>query len=304
VNQVNSDAFAGCLKIHQALSSYDQDRIVNALKKRFDALPMHKLIYFQGYHSHIRTIGALKKFVTDSRIDTGNRQDAFGMTPYHIFAMSTKPTVEVLRKMVRCLCCKTLRVSNRCPLRKPDRWGHQPSTYILTNASPNANAAMKSLYAQLYLPTSMRLGLEKWKCDIKGAILRIPEGNDFVARQDQANLVNRKVFKYVTKEWTSLLELVIWKAQINCRNNSIANNTTMTAAATEDDRPRKRTKREVSNVQEETHSEVERQYCRMICGSEVIITNVLPFLWIPQPTALLRIGRSRGFPRPPPGSNE
>jgi hypothetical protein len=60
------------------------------------------------------------------------------------------------------------------------------------------------------------------------------------------------------KEATSILEIALWKMKIN--NNSLEENTT---------RSQKKVKIEESDI---------RSKCRIICGADVVIGHVLPFL--------------------------
>jgi len=72
-----------------------QVEINNALKHRFDKLPIHKMIYYQSYNNV--TAGSLMNALSDS---TGNQRDRLGMTPLHIMACSTVQNLELYKVLV------------------------------------------------------------------------------------------------------------------------------------------------------------------------------------------------------------
>ena len=97
------NAFNNCTDL-QYLFDTDQ-QIVNALKHRFDSLPIHKMIYYQSYNNmtieQFNEATTMKKRVLGSKINpTGNLQDCLGMTPLHIMACSTVQNIEIYRLLV------------------------------------------------------------------------------------------------------------------------------------------------------------------------------------------------------------
>ena len=82
----------GCTDLKQLFGSEEQ--IINALKHRFDNLPIHKMIYYQSYNNgHRRSLRMM--------LDTsGNEQDCLGMTPLHILACSSVQNLELYRVLI------------------------------------------------------------------------------------------------------------------------------------------------------------------------------------------------------------
>ena len=90
-----------------ATRAENDDEIDNALRQRFDNLPIHKICYYQSYHDNETTIQSLKREINPWTSNppgqlniTGKEQDCLGMTPLHILACSTKPTIEMYRLLI------------------------------------------------------------------------------------------------------------------------------------------------------------------------------------------------------------
>jgi len=128
---VVSDQFYKCRDLHKLLGTTEQ--LINALKHRFDNLPIHKMIYYQSYTN--MTVDQLNN-ATEARVSrrrskinpTGKQQDFFGMTPLHILACSTVQNVELYKVLV-----------DKYPdtLVAEDRWGALPLLYAIWGVAPD-----------------------------------------------------------------------------------------------------------------------------------------------------------------------
>ena len=102
------------------------------------------------------------------------------------------------------------------------------------------------------------LGLEQWRRRICNEIERIPEltgqprPEDFTSRQCQIALVYSKIALYEAKEALSLLELALWKGKLVELGLPL----------------------DSSNDQKRD----QRSKCRVKCGSDLVLANVLPFI--------------------------
>ena len=132
--QVEHDAFDGCMDLQQL---FDTDKqIVNALKHRFDNLPIHKMIYYQPYNNvtaeqlnYATNMRRTQKRSLRSKLDpSGSQQDCLGMTPLHIMACSTIQNVELYKVLV-----------DKYPenLITEDRWGSIPLLYAIWGSVPD-----------------------------------------------------------------------------------------------------------------------------------------------------------------------
>ena len=99
-----------------------EEQIINALKHRFDNLPIHKMIYYQSYNNgHRRSLRMM--------LDTsGNEQDCLGMTPLHILACSSVQNLELYRVLIE---------KYPVNLITKDEWGALPLLYAVWGSAPN-----------------------------------------------------------------------------------------------------------------------------------------------------------------------
>ena len=103
-----------------------------------------------------------------------------------------------------------------------------------------------------------RLGLGQWREDIQHEIENLQEDSNYDTRYAYSNRVRTKVNRYMAKERLSLLELVIWKAEIDKWKSKDT-----------------RLKRKFAKME---IYPADKANCRMLCGADIIIANVLPFL--------------------------
>ena len=341
--EVREGAFMSCtdlqviFEFEQGFNSTEQ-RIINALKHRFDSLPIHKMIYYQSYNN--LTANQLNS-TTDIRISrrrsklnpTGKQRDCLGMTPLHILACSTVQNVELYRVLIA-----------KYPenIVTEDSWGALPLLYAVWGGAPNEIVQfLAESYLSLYPSydlnwTGMFISLSQrnvqrdvvkslldlrqnffpnqhidWntllsnlhecgdtetrgtldetfrflvKCSIREMIHMIglkqfrEEMVEFVERGDINYIgswedarrvfvreVNSKLDHYKSqylrlKEATALLELAMWKNEIN-------------DSSREKNRPNKKRKIVESDL---------RQQCRISSGADVVVAGVLPYL-LPRP---------------------
>ena len=99
--EVRPNAFSECWDLLRIFDT--SEAIANALKIRFEGLPIHSKFYFQSYYNQITTDEILNSLVTGENGDvdpTGFERDCLGMTPLHILACSTVQCLEVYQLMV------------------------------------------------------------------------------------------------------------------------------------------------------------------------------------------------------------
>jgi hypothetical protein len=107
--------------------------IMRALQRRFDGLPIHRIVYYQSYHHGVlqRLIAAINMRSGQNPIftldPTGNEQDCLGMTPLHILACSSVHDLELYRVIVE---------KYPTNLTTEDRWGALPLLYAFWGAAP------------------------------------------------------------------------------------------------------------------------------------------------------------------------
>lgn len=280
VFQMDSNAFSNC-DLLLSIFSYDADHLTNGLMKRFEQLPVHRLLYF---HLHSQTMEPnmsttilehLEHAMAEEIDCNEGGRDVFGMTPLHMIALqSSLPNVVVCRRLLAEYPCN---LATRDSIR-----GYLPIEYACVRNAAVPIVELMANTQQTELPESridwtqlirlsveiasrdllkflvrqsvanrlQSLGLMQWKQDVYNAIDDIPEAFNKDGRRKQIDLVASLVAKYEEKEQCSLFELALWKMQID--KQRLANNYELTV----DD----------------------RQNCRINCGDETIIPIVLKFL--------------------------
>jgi hypothetical protein len=125
VEFIGKRAFQECDQLRKIYK--DDNILIQALRTRFDRLPMHQVSYYQSYHSTKSTLENLKKAIKESKAENYGRQDCFGMTPLHILALSKKQELGPYKLVVR-YYSKDLVTE--------DKWGDLPIYYACTVNAP------------------------------------------------------------------------------------------------------------------------------------------------------------------------
>jgi len=123
-----------CTELGVVFPDADVDTISTALKTRFNELPIHKICYYQSYHDNETTLQHLRREINPwtskppGQLNlTGKEQDCLGMTPLHILACSTKPTIQMFQLLIE-----------KYPetLIMKDKWGDIPLMYAIWCNAP------------------------------------------------------------------------------------------------------------------------------------------------------------------------
>lgn len=209
-----------------------KDRLIAIFKKRFDGLLVHKLIYYHLYQPTERTIEELREVTIDDEVD------CLGMNPFHILALSQKPSIEIFEELTN--------LYRRNAFFCKDKWGYLPIYYLCSNIMPEASALFERLFGLTALKRLKLLGLNEWKSAVSNQIDAFYSA-DTSDRIENMKQVYYLLEKYERREIISLLESALWKAKIH--------ESTLMGDAT-----------------------VDREACRVNCGADIVISNVLPFL--------------------------
>ena len=320
--------FGSCTDLQQVLGSETQ--IIDALRRRFNNLPIHKMVYYQNNVTSDQLTNAANMRSGRAELDpAGKQQDCLGMTPLHILACSTVQNLELYRVLVK------LYPEN---LITEDEWGALPLLYALWGNAPTeivqflvesyqtlypgqefdwtmmveilGNAASLNVVQNLlgvqreFFPEQRidwdqvlanlvrgkkghepnatddvfrlliksglskrvdAIGLKIWREDITHTIENIkltrsypwtPDGRLAAIEEIRKKLARYEVEYLKLKEATSMLELALWKNKIESGSR---------------ERGWKCKKVKVDD-------KAVRNQCRINCGAEMIIENVLPYL--------------------------
>ena len=227
------------------LEVFSYHRLEDSVKSRFDGLPIHKLCYNQAYHPTSAVLEMLRQTLkSDSGASSGPMVDELGLTPFHILAMSARPNHGVFLELMHHLP-KDL-------IFKKDNSVKSPLDYLCLNPSPGSETAIKIVLHATVVSRLKWLGLEQWRLDMKNDVDAI-NYDDMDARWQQVSEIYPKLATYEWKEAIALLEQASWKVKLNASSES--------------------------SVKDEIDAERNhRQICRVNCGADIVISNVLPFL--------------------------
>ncbi|CAJ1938860.1 unnamed protein product [Cylindrotheca closterium] len=302
--------FGGCQDLLDLFHS--EDALVDALKHRFDALPLHKTCYYQSFSENVEIVQML-----DMNSDDGSKQDCLGMTPLHILALSSRQDIQMYQNVIEC---------SPSDLVTLDRWGEIPLNYACHNDIPvdilqcmleghlsmfhtehiiwgrlidilcsigasrekfqlvlesqqryspnerldwakilettlhmNANPETTRFLFECSIHRRLKqLGLEKWRSSVINEVAQI---DDFSNRQACNEVVHEKLVEMERREILSLVEQSVWKDRM--------------MDGGEDSMKIGYQEEEPSATRSNPYW---RELCRVKCGADIVVSNVLPFL--------------------------
>eukprot|EP00980_Cylindrotheca_fusiformis_P022802 scaffold9780_cov117-Cylindrotheca_fusiformis.AAC.2 len=248
VEVVEENAFAHCMKLQQRFP-YTED-LMNGLRQRFDGFPIHRLCYLHAFQECNEEEQDYNSVLQEQRESIRKNADSFGMTPVHILALSTKPDLGFFLALLREYESSNVLVTMK------DRWGSTPFDYLcLNNTWFESNGLMESLTDVTILSRAKALGLSTWKQDIAARVdCFLRRGQEL---SEQASGIFSALAKYERMEVTSLLELALRKTALQESEQTSSS--------------------ELGNIPGEAVLIV-RKRCRVGCGIEIVLSNVMPFL--------------------------
>jgi hypothetical protein len=250
------DQFMEGLKLRHVASSFTD--LVSKLQHRFDDLPVHRLCYYQSYYPLTEAMENMRRSM-DADPAAGNKMDAFGMTPFHILALSQTPNHSLFQALMKVY--KVDIILTR------DKFGSTPIDYLCMNQTQASALLIGSLLPTIFAERVRWLGLLRWKSNIVNAMdeaLAV----EWASRKREIRLLYFKLATYERLESVSLLELALWKVKFDSFK-----------AAYDTDHERGEECRSKRPRLDRSHLYgVDRQSCRIKSGADVVISNVLPFL--------------------------
>jgi hypothetical protein len=255
-------SFMNGLKLRHVASNFTD--LVSKLQHRFETLPVHRLCYYQSYYPLTETMDNLRQSM-DADPGAGTNVDAFGMTPFHILALSQTPNLSLFQELMKIY--KVDIIHNR------DKFGSTPIDYLCVNQTPASAFVIRSLLPTIFAERVRWLGLVRWKSDMFDAVdeaLAV----EWASRRREIRLLYFKLATYERLESLSLLELALWQVKIDNCYKALYHETDHDERDEESSPTRPR-----SDNNKCGHLEcVDRQSCLINNGADVVISNVLPFL--------------------------
>jgi hypothetical protein len=249
--------FMNGLKLRHVATNFTD--LVSKLQNRFDDLPVHRLCYYQSYHLLTETMENLRRSM-DADPGAGTNVDAFGMTLFHILALSQTPNLSLFQALMK--VCKVDIIHSR------DTFGSNPIDYLCVNRTPASVLVIRSLLPPIFAERVRWLGLVRWKSDMVASINEALEA-EFSSRRSAFGMLCFKLTTYERLESVSLLELALWKVKIESCKAAYETDYQWNEASSRPESPR---------LNKAHLDGVDRQSCRINSGADAVISNVLPFL--------------------------
>jgi len=220
--------------------------IEEALCERFANLPIHDLCYHQIHNPLAPTLRLEELMASDDALSVWE-VDKLGMTPLHILALSAKPNLDMFSVLV-----KNQSISL---IAKKDAWGKTCIEYALENNTPHPKPNLL-VFAQ---EATVSLKLERWRTTVMTLMSDVGQDSPSEVLIGILPKAFAMLAKFEWKEMLTQLELSVWKSAMN----DIA--PSMSTASKEEEKGRKKPK-------------LDRDAIRFGCGSDVVISNVWPFM--------------------------
>mmetsp|Transcript_7765 Transcript_7765/g.18702 ORF Transcript_7765/g.18702 Transcript_7765/m.18702 type:complete len:572 (-) Transcript_7765:271-1986(-) len=242
-NHVSNTAFSGC-KLLVDLYRHDDETIdpIASLRERFANLPVHNACY----NASMTSVDKLTQIINESTnlMEGENVADAFGLSPLHVAATSAN----LREDLFECLLERyPVEVLWHC-----DNYGKTATDYLLAHTSEKAVPLIQVALQRSILDTMSSWGLPKWRTELDLHTTSIPSDNDTKARNAHVHGIFQYLGSCTRVEVTSLIEQALWKMR-------------MSGELREDD--------------DSETDEMYRENCRLQCGSQIVIENVIEYLW-------------------------
>jgi hypothetical protein len=244
------------LKLRHVVRNFDD--LVSKLQHRFKILPVHRLCYYQSYYPVMEAMENLRQSM-DADPAAGTKVDAFGMTPFHIMALSETPNLSLFQALMKVYKVDIIHTK--------DKFGSTPIDYLCMNQTLGSAMVVRSLLSTIFAERVRWLGLVRWKSDMVDAMDEAL-ATEFSSRRSAIGMLCFKLATYEMLESVSLLELALWRVKVDsCKATYDTDNERDGESSFK--RPRL----------DKGHLDgVDRQSCRINSGADVVISNVLLFL--------------------------
>jgi hypothetical protein len=154
------DLFMNGLKLRHVASNVDD--LVSKLKHQFDTLPVHRLCYYQSYYPLTEAMENLRQSM-DVDPSAGTKVDSYGMTPFHILALSQTPKLFLFQALLKVNKVDII-------LRTTDKLGSTPMDYLCLNRTSDSGMVIQALIPAIIAQRLQWLGLARWKSVISTAM--------------------------------------------------------------------------------------------------------------------------------------
>ncbi|KAL3931912.1 MAG: hypothetical protein SGBAC_011091 [Bacillariaceae sp.] len=257
---VDLTAFMGSRRLNQAFGS-DGKALIDYLKNRFDSLQCHAFCYQQVHESMFDGTG-ISKMEDSERIYPTDTTDVFGLTPFHILALSSRPNIETFQMLLKEASCPVDQ------LWQCDVFGNTAFRYAISTATPGVAVFFNAMLHAIVDRRVEWLGLEPWKLSIVQKLDMLLAEDAPEEREHEIISLFALLHLHERKETLSLLDEAVWKHSIRQSQKELD--------AAEGERDAKRLKTGKDNSP--NNARLDRQRCYLNSGAEAVIVNTLPYL--------------------------
>mmetsp|Transcript_21575 Transcript_21575/g.53361 ORF Transcript_21575/g.53361 Transcript_21575/m.53361 type:complete len:833 (-) Transcript_21575:717-3215(-) len=247
----DEDLFFANLILSTAANDFDD--LFNKLQHRFDDLPLHRVCYFQSYHTQEENLGSMKTILIEDPLAC-DRVDAFGMTPIHLLSLSQGPSLGLLLEL--------LSTTSVDILQNKDVFGSTPLEYLCKNHSSKAIHVTKSLLGIVMEPRISYLRPARWRKELRSGFEAVQVA-PFLSMKDKLDSFLAVLAFYEWGEVQCLVEMVLWKLKVDAGGMAQLQHGAKSAIATPGALD------EMIEVRESS---------RVKCGLDVVLEHVMPFL--------------------------
>lgn len=290
-NNVNvaENVFPDCLHLHMLLriaigqhGEVNNSTLLRFFEQRFTLQPIHELCYYESYRPIFETIGDIQKLLSlpDSEYGPLDEEgkldqcptDLFQMTPFHVLALSSKPNYHLLVTLQR--------IFPLSAQSEKDVNGITPIEYIMNNID---SLEERSGVLQCLIQSTILDRLEGRYApeqEIKEIVQDLYGTADPLEWKTMVRYIYKRLSKVERHEGLSLLELSIWKSKLKAVNQSLSAELlrpTQAIHLSDDEGEDERSQNKRARIYSRDPI-LDRHACRVNCGADVIIGNVLPYL--------------------------
>ncbi|CAJ1956491.1 unnamed protein product [Cylindrotheca closterium] len=247
------------------------DILVQKLIHRWDDLPIHRLCYYQAHHPPEETARAMQEAQRLIRCQRSHQQqfqpfDEFGLSPFHVLAMSTHPKYPICAQLMRLYSVHVLFAKNP--------WGMRPATCAFRNPHMDYTTAVQQYIRAIVSVRVPQLKSKNWRMYIY-QLLEVISPEEFSIRSLHLVRLQLRLTRSEQIESLAILEHAVWKAKLlEAKDDEFC----CKESPTVDDNLSPLAKRKRIEPDSRRNAEDRREACRTFCGSNVIIFRVLPFL--------------------------
>eukprot|EP00980_Cylindrotheca_fusiformis_P012314 scaffold3015_cov122-Cylindrotheca_fusiformis.AAC.9 len=257
--------------------------LLEKVKRRFEDCPAHELCYyhsnagyyhyFPGYYHEINCTNgssSLARRLEQLSFSSHPEEDDFGMSPFHILALSKRPSLCVWQLLMQLFPASLLLVS------REDCFGNTPMEYLCHNGDRESISLATSLLELTIAERVRRLGLPDWRDHVWNLWDSLVAQWKEEEPEDRMSIFRTEIRfyleRYEQKERLSLLELAIWNCALERAKFSEDSSWVVLEG-----RARKKVKLDGSKAMNILDAS-DRETCRIQCGADTVIANVLPYL--------------------------